>query len=102
MRAVKRRKLAGKGWKISGTREFLGLTDSESAFIELKLALAARLRAKRIRSGLSQTKLAARLRSSQSRVAKMEAADGSVTLDLLFRSLFALGASRSELANLIR
>ena len=36
--------------------------------------------------------------SSQSRVAKMEAADASVSVDLLIRSLLKLGAARKDLA----
>ena len=44
---------------------------------------------------------AAKLRSSQSRVAKMEAGDSSVSLDLLIRSLITLGASDRELCKII-
>ena len=39
--------------------------------------------------------------SSQSRVAKMEGGDPSVSLDLLIRSLLALGASARDLARAI-
>ena len=45
--------------------------------------------------------LAAKLRSSQSRVAKMETGDSSVSLDLLIRSLITLGASDRELSKII-
>ncbi len=41
------------------------------------------------------------LQSSQSRVAKLEAADESVSLDLLIRSLLALGATHQDLARVI-
>ena len=40
------------------------------------------------------------LRSSQSRVAKMEAGDRTVTTDLLLKSLFRLGASPREVSRL--
>jgi transcriptional regulator with XRE-family HTH domain len=79
----------------------LGLSDEESAYIELKIRLAAGLRQRRQQKGLSQLDLAAKLQSSQSRVAKMEAGDPSVSLDLLIRSLISLGASERELSRII-
>jgi len=75
---------------------------AEAEFIELKLALARGLRARREEKGLTQQEVARRTESSQSRVAKMEAADSSVTVDLLIRALLSLGASRSEVARLVR
>lgn len=50
---------------------------------------------------MTQTQLAKRLESSQSRVAKMEAGDRSVSLDLLVRSLLAVGMTRRDLAKVI-
>jgi hypothetical protein len=41
------------------------------------------------------------MKSSQSRVAKMEAGDPTVSLDLLVKSILALGASNRELAAII-
>jgi hypothetical protein len=101
MREDKRKRLEAKGWKVGGTKEFLELSADEAAYIELKLKLADGLRARRRRRRLTQVELARRVRSSQSRVAKMEAGDPSVTLDLLIRSLLALGASNRELARII-
>lgn len=101
MRADKRKNLEAKGWKVGGAKDFLGLTDGEAAYIELRLKLARGLRAKRSAQGLSQTELAKAVRSSQSRVAKMEAGDPTVSLDLLARSLLALGASDRELGRII-
>jgi DNA-binding XRE family transcriptional regulator len=101
MRETKRKRLAAKGWKIGTTKEFLDLTREEEAYIELRLRLAAGLKRRRIRRRLTQVDLAKTLRSSQSRVAKMEAGDPSVSLDLLVRSLIALGTSSRELAGII-
>ena len=101
MREEKRKRLEAKGWRIGGAREFLGLTDEEAAYIELKLRLASSLRVRRRRRRLTQAELARVLRSSQSRVAKMEMGDPSVSLDLLVRSLLALGASTLELSRII-
>ena len=97
----KRKRLEAKGWKIGTAREFLGLTHDEVAYIELRLKLAEGLKARRMRRRLTQVDLAKAVRSSQSRVAKMEAGDPSVSLDLLVRSLIALGASNKELARII-
>jgi len=101
MRKQKKKRLAAKGWKIGTVKEFLGLANEESAYIELKIKLAAGLRQRRQQKGLSQLDLAATLQSSQSRVAKMEAGDPSVSLDLLVRSLLTLGASDRELSQII-
>jgi len=97
----KRRRLEAKGWKVGSAREFLGLTDEEAAYIDMKLRLAASLRERRQHRGLSQAELARLLKSSQSRVAKMEAGDSSVSLDLLIRSLLALGMSNRDVSRII-
>ena len=97
MHKAKKDRLAKKGWKIGSADELLGLSREESAYIELKLNLSEKLRRKRIRKKLTQGDLAQLISSSQSRVAKMEAGDPSVSVDLLIRSLLALGVSRKEL-----
>ncbi len=101
MREDKKRRLEAKGWKVGSVKEFLRLTDEESAYIDLKMRLADGLRDRRQRNRLSQVQLARMLRSSQSRIAKMEAGDPSVSLDLLIRSLLALGISDRELSRII-
>jgi predicted transcriptional regulator len=101
MRTAKRTRLQSGGWRLGGARELLNLSDQEALFIEVKLALSRELKERRMRQQLSQAALAAQVQSSQSRVAKMEAGDPSVSIDLLVRSLLALGASREELAKSI-
>ena len=101
MRKQKQKRLKSKGWKVGTVKELLGLSDEKSAYIELKIKLAAGLRQRRQQKGWSQVDLAAKLQSSQSRVAKMEAGDPSVSLDLLIRSLISLGASERELSRII-
>jgi DNA-binding XRE family transcriptional regulator len=101
MNKAKRKKLERQGWKVSSASEFLGLTAEEARFIELKLALSRWLRERREVLKLTQIDLAQRLQSSQSRIAKMEAGDPSVSLDLLVRSFFALGATKRDLARVI-
>ena len=77
------------------------LSKEEAALVEVKLALAGSLRRRRQMKRLTQAQLAAALGSSQSRVAKMEAAAPEVSIDLLMRSLLALGVTRRELAKVI-
>jgi predicted transcriptional regulator len=101
VRKAKRARLERAGWKVGSAQEFLGLSDEEAAFIELKLSLAQSLRKERQRLGMTQMQLAKRLDSSQSRVAKMEAGDRSVSLDLLVRSLLAIGTTKRQLARII-
>jgi DNA-binding XRE family transcriptional regulator len=98
---AKQAKLERKGWKFGAADEFLGLSAEELAYIELKLALSDKLKAKRVSKRLTQTELAHIMNSSQSRVAKMEAGDPAVSIDLLIKSLLALGVSKKELGRSI-
>ena len=101
MDKTKNSRLAAAGWRVGDAAEFLELSAEEAAFVELRLALADHLREIRIKQGWTQTQVARRLGSSQSRVAKMEVADASVSVDLLVKSLLALGASRKEVGQVI-
>lgn len=94
----KRKRLEEAGWKVGSVREFLGLSHEESVFVELKLALSESLRERREAQGITQAELARRIGSSQSRIAKMEASDKSVALDLLVRGLLATGATPQDIA----
>jgi len=102
MRKRKRASLEAAGWAVGSVKEFLGLSGADAVLIEMKLALSRSLRDRRKKHGLSQVQLAERLQSSQSRVAKMEAGDPSVSMDLLVSSLLLLGASSTDLAKAIR
>ena len=101
MNAARRKALESKGWRVGSPKEFLNLSEEEAHYIELKLLLSKHLRNARKEKHLTQLDVARLIKSSQSRVAKMEAGDPTVTLDLLIRSLIALGASRSDLAKII-
>ena len=101
MRRSKRQKLERKGWRVGTVRDFLGLSEEEAAYVELRLCLADSLKNRRRKRNLTQTAFAKLIQSSQSRVAKMEGGDPSVSLDLLIRSLLALGASSRDLARTI-
>jgi ribosome-binding protein aMBF1 (putative translation factor) len=85
-------------WVEGSVQDFLNLSDAEMELIETRRALARQVRALRQAQGLTQMALAARLRTSQSRVAKMEAADATVSIDLLVQTLFRLGMKRRELS----
>jgi hypothetical protein len=89
------------GWALGDAGDFLRLSADERRYIETKLALAVGLRQRREHLGLTQMEVARRSGSSQSRVAKMEAADRTVSTDLLLLSLFRLGASRRDIARLL-
>jgi DNA-binding XRE family transcriptional regulator len=97
MKSEKRKRLEAAGWRVGTTREFLGLTEEETALIELKLDLAGAVKAERIRRKLTQEELGKVLGSSQSRVARMEAGDPSVSIDLLICALLRLGVNRRDL-----
>ncbi len=99
MKATKRTKLQAAGWAVGDAADFLHLSPAEAAYVELKLSLSQALRRWRSTRKLTQTELAKRLGSSQSRVAKMEAGDPTVSADLLLRSLLALGATSKDIAS---
>jgi DNA-binding XRE family transcriptional regulator len=101
MREAKQRRLAAKGWKTGDAKDFLGLSKQEEVYIDLRLKLAEGLKSRRIQRRLTQIDLAKAVQSSQSRIAKMESGDPTVSLDLLIKSLLALGASARELARII-
>jgi ribosome-binding protein aMBF1 (putative translation factor) len=101
MKDSKRKKLEAAGWRVGTADEFLGLSDFESMIVDIKLALGDALRERRVRLHMSQRDLAKRINSSQSRVAKMEAADPDVSLELMFRGLAATGAGRNDVAKVI-
>ena len=97
MKPEKRKRLEAAGWRVGTASEFLGLTEEEAALIELKLDLARAVKAERMRRKMTQEELGELLASSQSRVAKMEGGDPSVSIDLLVRALLRLGVNRRDL-----
>jgi DNA-binding transcriptional regulator YiaG len=89
------------GWAEGSVKDFLDLSDADVEYIELRRALSRLLREARQKLHLTQVQVAARLKTSQSRLAKMEKADPTVSSDLLLRSLFQLGMTRKKLAQAI-
>lgn len=100
MKKAKRERLEAGGWKVGTVAEFLNLTPEESALIEIKLALARRLRERR-QKRMTQAQLAEKIQSSQSRVAKAETGHSSVSIELLVRAMLATGASQKEIGKAI-
>lgn len=101
MRHTKQKKLEESGWKVGTAADFLGLTPEEETYIEMKISLSQRLKEMRKHKHMSQVAFAKLIKSSQSRVAKMESGSASVSIDLLIKSLLALGASQKDLAKAI-
>jgi len=101
MDAKKRKRLEATGWKTGTAAEFLELSAEEAALVETRLAVSRALRTRRREQGVTQAALAKKLRSSQSRIAKMEAGDPSISLDLLLRAFFATGATKRDLARVL-
>jgi ribosome-binding protein aMBF1 (putative translation factor) len=102
MNKTKRSRLEARGWRVGSAKDFLGLSPEEAALVETRLALSQALRSRRVARGLTQGELARRLRSSQSRVAKMEAGDKTVSVDLLVRALYALGAKPRDVGRALQ
>lgn len=97
MNADKKHRLHAAGFKVGSADDFLELSPIESSIVNMRLNLAKAVRQRRLSRHFSQHELARRLGSSQSRVAKLEAADANVSLDLLVRALLATGAEPREI-----
>jgi hypothetical protein len=97
----KLKRLEAAGWKAGTAEDFLGLSDAEAALVELRLRLSDKLKQQRQSMKMSQASFAKSLRSSQSRVAKMEANDSTVSIDLLIRSLVGSGVTLQELSDVL-
>lgn len=98
---TKRKQLEARGWRVGTASDFLRLKPEEAALVEMKVRLSQALRARREARGFSQAAFAKQLRSSQSRVAKMEAAHETVSIDLLLRGLVVLGATPRDIARVL-
>jgi len=101
MERIKKKKLEDNGWKVGEIDEYLQLDKSDMAIIEMKVALAKAIVTKRKSIKESQTQMAKKIGSSQSRIAKIEHADPTVSIDLMIKSLLSLGATRKEIAKAI-
>jgi predicted XRE-type DNA-binding protein len=98
---AKRKRLAAAGYQSTSVADFLGLSTEQNELIEIKVALTVALKKQRSVRDMSQSQLAEKIGSSQSRVAKMEAGDPHVSFDLILRALIALGMTRSEIAEVM-
>ena len=101
MEMAKKEKLQKKGWKVGDIDEYLGLSPAEMAIVEMKAALAKALVAKRKACGETQVSAAILAKTSQSRYAKVEHADSNVSLELMIKMFFALGANKKELIKVL-
>jgi predicted XRE-type DNA-binding protein len=101
MKTSKRQKLEAAGWQVGSASDFLELSEAEEMLVDMKLAMATTVRQLRQSKHMTQIELAELIGSSQSRVAKLETADGSVSMELLVRSLATLGASRAQIGKIV-
>jgi DNA-binding transcriptional regulator YiaG len=102
MNKEKRQALEEAGFILEDAEDFLELTAEERQLVELRISMSRAVRARRIRQRLTQQQFARRLKSSQSRVAKMEAGSPDVSLDLMFKGFFALGGTVKDLRSFSR
>jgi DNA-binding XRE family transcriptional regulator len=98
----KKQQLEANGWVATSVQDFLALPTPEMAYIETKLKLSQTVKDLRRKKKLTQTAVAELLNSSQSRIAKMEKADNSVSIDLLLKAAYTLGATTDDVAVALR
>jgi ribosome-binding protein aMBF1 (putative translation factor) len=101
MNANKRKRLEAAGWITTSVQEFLDLDAADVEYIETRLALTRAIREQRKKRHITQVALAARMKTTQSRVAKLEKGDPSVSMDMILRGFFSIGLTRKELAKAI-
>jgi DNA-binding XRE family transcriptional regulator len=92
--------LETKGWQVGTVAEFLELTPEETVLLKIKLALSKSLKERRQKT-MTQRELAAKIGSSQPRIAKAETGDDSVSVELLIRAMLATGATTKEIGLVI-
>jgi hypothetical protein len=97
-----RARLEAAGFRVGHAEDFLGLTEEERRLVDLRISVSRVIRRRREEGGVTQKQLAAKLKSSQSRVAKIEAGAADVSLDLLFKAFFATGGSLDDLTARLR
>lgn len=97
MKNDKLKRLKAAGWKIGNADDFLQLSEEESKLVAIKWSLMCAVKKSRIKRNISQIDLAQRMKSSQSRIAKIEAGDSSISLDLILRALIATGATTRDI-----
>lgn len=98
MKAWKKAALEANGYRVVDIDEFLGLTPEELRMVEMRVLLARLVKRRREAGKMSQGDLAALIKSTQASISKIESAAPGVTLDLVFRSLFALGGDIKDIA----
>ena len=98
MDGKKRKALEAAGFRFGDAADFLELCEEERMLVELRVKLAQAIRRRREESNLSQKQVAARIGSTQPRVARIEAAAADVSLDQMFRGLFAVGGNVEDLS----
>lgn len=101
MKTQKKQHLEKAGFRAGSAAELLNLSAEESTLLNMRLALAGAVRGRRTQQGFSQSELARRLGSSQSRVAKLEAGESNVSFELLVRAMLVTGAKPSEVGRAI-
>jgi ribosome-binding protein aMBF1 (putative translation factor) len=101
MEQITRERLEAAGWSVGSADEFAGLSPEESALLDLKESVGRAVRELRTDRGLTQSQLAATMRSTQSRVAKLEQGDPRVSIDFAVRAMLAMTVRRDDLARAI-
>lgn len=95
------KKLERGGWKVGDVQEFLNLSEEEMKLIEIRIVLGKFLKKQREKNGYTQLQLARKIRSSQSRIAKMENGNNNVTIDSLLKSLLYLKTPINEICKTV-
>ncbi len=98
---AKQSKIENAGFRVSSVQEFFDLSEAETSIIEMRLTLAKAIRTARAKKKLTQAQLAQLIKSSQPRIAKIEAGDPDVSIEQMVKSALALGLSRKQIGKVM-
>ena len=98
MTEAKRKILETKGYAVTDSAEWLGLTRGETQIVNMRVALAQELEKVCKSKGITQAELARRVGTRQSGVARMLNNPDNSTMDNLIKGLIALGEPISKIA----
>ncbi len=100
MEAGKKRALEAAGWVCGDAEDFLELTNEERQLVALRMAVSRAVRARRLERKLTEAQAAKLMKTSQPRFARIESGSIEISLDLMFRGLFALGGTTEDISEM--
>ena len=98
MSKTRKEELAEAGFEETTIQKFLDLSDIDMKLIDLKIELGKLLKKQRKVKKLTQSQLADIVKTNQARIARIENADNSVSIDSILISLYSVGTKEKDIS----